>query len=101
MFHFMNVFTLVRILSSLFSMASDNDVYLHKRGGADPYMVSGSLIMASVMASNYTMYVCIHFSTPFPLITFVVNMMYLQMMYQHEALQMPKMIKEKGASIGL
>ena len=31
----------------------------------------------------------------FPLITFVVNMMYLQIIYQHEALQIPKMIKQK------
>ena len=31
----------------------------------------------------------------FPLITFAVYMIYLQIIYQHEALQMPEMIKQK------
>ena len=31
----------------------------------------------------------------FPLITFVINMMYLQIIYTHEALQIPKMINKK------
>ena len=56
------------------------------------YVVSGSL-MASVMASNYTMFACT--LAVFPIISFVVNMMYLQIIYQREALQMPKMIKKK------
>ena len=79
---------------SLFSMASDDDVYLHRWGGADLYLVSGNL-MASIMASNsnYMHYVCIHFSS---LLTFVVNTMYLQIIYQRKALQKPKMMKEKA-----
>ena len=67
-------------------MASDDDIYLHGRGGADLYVVSGNL-MASIMASNYAMFACIHFSSLFPLMTFVVNMMYLQIVYQCEALK--------------
>ena len=55
MFQLMSVFVWVGMLSSLFSMASDDDVYWHRRGGADLYMVSRSL-MASAMASNYTMF---------------------------------------------
>ena len=55
MFQSMSVFVWVGILSSLFSMASDDDVYLHGWGGADLYMVSGSL-MAGIMASNYTIF---------------------------------------------
>ena len=51
------------------------------------YVVSGGL-MASVMASNYTMFVCT--LAVFPIIRFVVNMMYLQIIYQCKALQMPK-----------
>ena len=34
----------------------------------------------------------------FPLITSVVNMMYLQIIYQREALQMPRMTKQKHFS---
>ena len=60
MFQFMSVFVWVGILSSLFSMASDCDIYLHERSGANLYMVSGSL-MASVIAFNYIIYVCVHF----------------------------------------
>ena len=60
---------------------------------AEPiYVVSGSL-MTSVMASNYTMFVCT--LAVFPFNKFVVNMMYLQIIYQYEALQMPKMTKKK------
>ena len=54
-FQSISVFIWVGIPSSLFSMASDDDVYLHRWDGADLYMMSGSLI-ASVMASNYTMF---------------------------------------------
>ena len=42
-----------------------------------------------------TTYVHVHLCGLFPLITFVVNMMYLQIIYQHEVLQMPEMIKQK------
>ena len=60
---------------------------------AEPiYVVSGSL-MASVIASNYTMSACT--LAVFPVISFVVNMMYLQIIYHREALQMPKTIKKK------
>ena len=52
----MSVFMWVGILSSLLSMASDDDVYLHRLGEANLSMVSGSL-MASIMASKYTMFV--------------------------------------------
>ena len=37
----------------------------------------------------------VHLSHLFPLITFVINMMYLQIIYQHKAIQIPKMIKQK------
>ena len=53
--------------------------------------------MASVMASNYTMFAFT--LAVFPLITFVVKMMYLQIIYQREALQMPKMIKQKALQL--
>ena len=48
---FTTIFVWVGILSSLFSMASD-DFYLHGLGGTDLYLVSGCL-MASLMSSNY------------------------------------------------
>ena len=51
---FMSIFMWVSILSSLFSMTSD-DFYLHGLGGTDLYLVSGCL-MASLMSSNYTMF---------------------------------------------
>ena len=51
--------------------------------------------MVSLIASNYA----VHFSSLFSLITFVVNMMYLQIIYQREALQMPKLIKEKALQL--
>ena len=50
--------------------------------------------MASVMASNYTMFE-FNLAVFSLLINFVVNMMYLQIIYQCEALQMPKMIKQE------
>ena len=60
---------------------------------AEPiYVVSGSL-MASVIASKYTMFACT--LAFFPIISFIVNMMCLQIIYHREALQMPKMIKKK------
>ena len=37
----------------------------------------------------------VHLCGIFPLITFVANIMYLQIIYQCEALQMPKIIKQK------
>ena len=45
------------------------------------------------MAFNYTKFV--YTLAVLPLITFVVNMMYLQIIYWHEAIQIPKMIKQK------
>ena len=45
--------------------------------------------MFNVMAS-IIYYVCGHFDSFFPLITFVVSMMYLQIMQQRESLQMLK-----------
>ena len=41
----------------------------------------------------------IHLCCLFPLITFVVNMMYLQIIYQCEVLQMLKVIKQKGLQL--
>ena len=41
----------------------------------------------------------IHLCGLFPLITFVVNMMYLQIIYQREALQMPEMKKQKALQL--
>ena len=40
------------------------------------------------------LYVHVHLWGLFPLITFVVNMMYLQFIYQREALQMPEIVKQ-------
>ena len=40
------------------------------------------------------LYVHVHLWSLFPLITSVVNMMYLQFIYQREALQMPEMVKQ-------
>ena len=74
-------------------MAS-NDVYLHRWGGADLYMVSGRYLWLALWLL-IILYVCTHFSSFFPLINFVVKIMYLQIIYQHKALQMPKMIKQK------
>ena len=42
--------------------------------------------------TNLLYYVHVHFVPLFPLITLVVNMMYLQIIYQREALQIPEMI---------
>ena len=39
MFQFTSISVWVGMLSSLVSMASDNDVYLYGRGGADLYVV--------------------------------------------------------------
>ena len=40
-------------------------------------------------------YIHFHLCGLFPLITFVVDMMYLQIIYQCEALQMPKTLNKK------
>ena len=40
----------------------------------------------SVTSTTINNYVCIHLIPPFPLISFVVNMMYLQIIYQRDAL---------------
>ena len=58
-------------------MTSD-DVYLHRRGHGARRSLHGEwkVIMFGVMASNYTMFAFT--LAVFPLITFVVNMMYLQ-----------------------
>ena len=48
------------------------------------------------MASYYTTYVCIRLSHLFPLITFVLNMMYLQIIYQCENLWISRNDKAKS-----
>ena len=56
-FQFMSIFMWVGILSSLvIYLMTCHDVYLHRWGGANLYVVSGRYLLASVMASNYTMF---------------------------------------------
>ena len=49
-------------------------------------------MLESIIATSMFMFT---FGGLFPLITFVVNKMYLQIIYQREALQMLEMIKQK------
>ena len=58
------------------------------------------IIMVLKFTQSLKPIVCSHSPLRFfPLITFVVNMMYLQIIYQREALQMPEMIKQKALQL--
>ena len=57
------------------------------------------VLMASIMHGFLLHYVCFHFSSLFPLIAFVVNMMYLQNIYLSEAIKIPKMIQWKALQL--
>ena len=56
-----------------------------------------ALVFALDMCILY--YVRVHLSPLFPLITFVVKMMYLQIICQHEALQILETIKQKALQL--
>ena len=60
-------------------------------------VISRSLML--IFMCLLIVYVRIHFVPLFPLITFVVNMMYLQIIYQREAIQIPETIIWKALQL--
>ena len=66
---------------------------MHAKIGDVKHLSFIALVFALDVCIVY--YLRVHLSPLFPLITFVVKMMYLQIICQHEALQIPETIKQK------